>query len=80
MYLMQVLSVAVRCSMLQHVAVCCRWVYFPRRYYLLQWVKMGCNVLRYVAVCSSVLHYVALGGSMLHCVVVRCSLVDTALV
>jgi len=78
--------VAVCCSVLQYVAVCCVAVCDKRtkfhlrfitersliRYSVLQCVAVCCSVLQCVAVCCSVLQCVAVCCSMLQCVVLQC--------
>ena len=73
--------VAVRCSMLQCVAVCCS----DASLLMLNacthanthaCVAVCCSVLQCVAACCSVLQYVAMYCSVLQCVVVSCSMLQ----
>jgi len=64
--------VAVRCDVLQYVAMCCS---------TLQRVAVRCNVLQYVAMCCSTLQRVeccswCVACSMLQCFVVNCSMLQ----
>jgi len=79
-------SVAVRCSMLQYVVVCCSVLHCSRadccsvsQYgvsSLEQCVAVCCSVSQSVAVCSNVLQYGAVCCSALQCVAVCCSVLQ----
>jgi len=59
--------VAVYCSVLQRIAVCCS---------VLQCAAVYCSVLQCIAVCCSVLQCVAVWCSVLQCVVACCSVLQ----